>query len=158
MDFGEKKVKLSRREMAVAIDAFREAANDRLRRGNDPLWHLGVLATLKDMQRKRNRELFVSEGSILQSPLFKGIVGIIGQYADNTQEAIIQLTNTCPKNEVSLPLQRKYNGDIAENMALEFRQACSASVPIPAPEADKLVSEFSEALRIATADDFGAKS
>jgi len=157
MDFGEKKVKLSRREMAVAIDAFSEAANDRLRKGNDPLWHLGVLATLKSMQRRHSREFFVTEGSILRSSLVESILGIVAQYADNTQEAIVQITNTRPKNEVYLPLQRKSNGVIAENMTLEFRIACSAPVPVAAPEADKLVSEFSEALRTVTADDFRAQ-
>ena len=158
MDFGEKKVRFSRREMAVTINAFREAANDRMHKGSDPFWHLGMLAIFENMQARHSRELRVSEDSILRPPFFKDIVRVIDQYANNTQKAVTQLTNIHPKNEVDLPLQRKYNGDIAESMVLEFKIACSTPVPIPAPEADKLVSEFSEALRIATADDFGARS
>ena len=158
MDFGEKEVKFSRKEVSVAIDAFREAINDRLRKGNDPLWHLDILRAFSNMQTRRGRKMDVSEGNVLGSPRFVGIIGVISQYADNTQEAIIQLTNTHPKNEVNIPLQRKYNGMVAESMVLEFKIASTTPTPVPAPEANRLVGELSAALRTATADDFRAQS
>lgn len=158
MDFGEKKIKFSHRELSVVIDAFREAAVERMRKGNDPLWHLGMLSTFESMYGRYRHTLSVPEGRIVELPLLKGIVAVVGQYTDSTQEAIVQITNTHPKNEVLLPLQRKTNGVIAERMVLEFQSASNAPATVGGSEADRLVDELSIALKTATADDFGSGS